>query len=178
MPQSFCTNAASSSQTLPYYSRVRAATKRLLSYSLMSVRPARGCWSVYNDTGNVIETHEHAGGFAPANGVWVPNGYVSGTALSTSATWNHASLAGLGLTPVRLTMSEGNNGQGQDKRLIPQGDQSRYTGEILLRTRPKTYHSIARELADPNASVNGSRSNPLGRTELWRRRRGHGRAKA
>ena len=39
--------------------------------------------------------------------------------------------------------------------LIPQGDQRRYTGEILLRTRPKTYHAIARELAEPNASVNG-----------------------
>jgi hypothetical protein len=52
-------------------------------------------------------------------------------------------------------MSEPNNGQMQDKRLIPQGDQRRYTGEILLRTRPKTYHAIARELAEPNASVNG-----------------------
>jgi hypothetical protein len=52
-------------------------------------------------------------------------------------------------------MMEPNNGQVQDKRLIPQGDQSRYTGEILLRTRPKTYRAIARELSEPNASVNG-----------------------
>jgi hypothetical protein len=52
-------------------------------------------------------------------------------------------------------MSEQNNGQTQDKRLIPQGDQRRYTGEILLRTRPKTYRAIVRELAEPNASVNG-----------------------
>jgi hypothetical protein len=56
---------------------------------------------------------------------------------------------------VRLNMVETNNGQTQDKRLIPQGDQRRYTGEILLRTRPKTYRAIVRELAEPNASVNG-----------------------
>src|SRR5215471_11174054 len=43
----------------------------------------------------------------------------------------------------------------KDKRLIPNGHQNRYTGEILLRTRPKTYRAIARELAEPNASVNG-----------------------
>jgi len=52
-------------------------------------------------------------------------------------------------------MSEPNKGKPQDKRLIPNGDQRRYTGEILRRTRPKTYHAIARELAEPNASVNG-----------------------
>src|SRR5262245_48578192 len=56
---------------------------------------------------------------------------------------------------VRLNMSEPNNRQIQERRLIPQGDQPRYTGEILLRTRPKTYRAIARELAEPNASVNG-----------------------
>jgi hypothetical protein len=52
-------------------------------------------------------------------------------------------------------MNDANNGQVQDKRRIPKGDQRRYTGEILLRTRPKTYRAIARELAEPNASVNG-----------------------
>ena len=52
-------------------------------------------------------------------------------------------------------MSKSNNGEMQDKRLIPQGDQRRYTGEFLLRTRPKTYRAIVRELAEPNASVNG-----------------------
>jgi len=56
---------------------------------------------------------------------------------------------------VRLNIIEANNGQAQGKRLIPSGDQRRYTGEILRRTRPKTYHAIARELAEPNASVNG-----------------------
>jgi hypothetical protein len=56
---------------------------------------------------------------------------------------------------VRLNMVEQNNRRTQGKRLIPQGDQRRYTGEILLRTRPKTYRAIARELAEPNASVNG-----------------------
>src|SRR6266700_8134528 len=52
-------------------------------------------------------------------------------------------------------MVETNNGLTQDKRLIPQGSQARYTGELLLRTRPKTYRAITRELAEPNASVNG-----------------------
>jgi len=52
-------------------------------------------------------------------------------------------------------MSEPNNGQSHEKRLLPLGHQNRYTGEILLRTRPKTYRAIARELAEPNASVNG-----------------------
>jgi hypothetical protein len=41
------------------------------------------------------------------------------------------------------------------KVLAPKGSQARYTGEILLRTRPRTYRAIARELAEPNASVNG-----------------------
>ena len=52
-------------------------------------------------------------------------------------------------------MSDPNNARPRDKRLIPQGDQRRYTGEILHRTRPQTYRTIARELAEPNASVNG-----------------------
>lgn len=51
-------------------------------------------------------------------------------------------------------MIEPNNGQ-QEQRLLPKGSQSRYTGEVLLRTRPKTYRAIVRELAEPNASVNG-----------------------
>jgi len=60
---------------------------------------------------------------------------------------------------VRLNMSEPNNGQAvspKDKRVLaPKGSQARYTGELLLRTRPKTYRAIVRELAEPNASVNG-----------------------
>src|SRR5262249_15456495 len=52
-------------------------------------------------------------------------------------------------------MSEHNNGELKGKRLIPNGDQRRYTGEVLRSTRPKTYRAIARELAEPNASVNG-----------------------
>src|SRR5438552_14538813 len=54
---------------------------------------------------------------------------------------------------------EPSNGQvlsTKDNRLLaPKGSQARYTGEILLRTRRKTYRSIVRELAEPNASVNG-----------------------
>jgi hypothetical protein len=48
-------------------------------------------------------------------------------------------------------MSEPNTGHA----LSPTQDhRPRYTGEILLRTRPKTYRAIVRELAEPNASVN------------------------
>jgi hypothetical protein len=60
---------------------------------------------------------------------------------------------------VRLNTSEPNNGQTlspNDNRLLaPKGSQARYTGELLLRTRPKTYRAIVRELAEPNARVNG-----------------------
>jgi hypothetical protein len=56
-------------------------------------------------------------------------------------------------------MIEANNGQSllpkDDRLLAPKGSQARYTGELLLRTRPKTYRAIMRELAEPNASVNG-----------------------
>ena len=49
-------------------------------------------------------------------------------------------------------MIEPNNGQA----LSPTRDnRPRYAGEILLTTRPKTYRAIVRELAEPNASVNG-----------------------
>jgi hypothetical protein len=58
-----------------------------------------------------------------------------------------------------LNMSEPNNGKAispKDNRLLaPKGSQARYTGELLLRTRPKTYRAIVRELAEPDASVNG-----------------------
>ena len=58
-----------------------------------------------------------------------------------------------------MNISEQNNGQAlspKDNRLLaPKGSQARYTGELLLRTRPKTYRAIVRELAEPNASVNG-----------------------
>jgi len=60
---------------------------------------------------------------------------------------------------VRLNKNQPNNGQAlspKDNRLLaPKGSQARYTGEILPRTRRKTYRSIVRELAEPNASVNG-----------------------
>jgi len=42
-------------------------------------------------------------------------------------------------------MSQSRNGQplsSKDKRLlVPKGSQARYTGELLLRTRPKTYRA-------------------------------------
>jgi hypothetical protein len=60
---------------------------------------------------------------------------------------------------VQANMIEPNNGQAlsrRDNRLFaPKGSQARYTGELLLRTRPKTYRAIVRELAEPKASVNG-----------------------
>ena len=58
---------------------------------------------------------------------------------------------------VRLNMSEPNNGQAllqQDKRLLPKGSPLRYTGETLLRTRPRTYRRVVTLLADPHWSVN------------------------
>jgi len=57
---------------------------------------------------------------------------------------------------VRLNMIEANNGQAlelPDKRLLPKGDQRRYTAETVLRTRPKTYRKIVHLLADPNWSA-------------------------
>src|SRR5262245_34889094 len=56
---------------------------------------------------------------------------------------------------VHANMTEPNEVQTHEKRPIPQGDQRRYTGAILLRTRPKTYRAIARERAEPDPSVNG-----------------------
>jgi hypothetical protein len=53
---------------------------------------------------------------------------------------------------VHLNMSEQNNGQ---LLSTTRDNRPRYTGELLLRTRPKTYRAIVRELAEPNASVNG-----------------------
>ena len=56
-------------------------------------------------------------------------------------------------------MTEPNNGEAlppeANRLLAPKGSQARYTGELLLRTRPKTYRAIVRELAEPNTSVNG-----------------------
>jgi hypothetical protein len=49
-------------------------------------------------------------------------------------------------------MIEPNSGQALS---TTQDARPRYTGELLLRTRPKTYRAIVRELAEPNASVNG-----------------------
>jgi hypothetical protein len=60
---------------------------------------------------------------------------------------------------VHVNMIEPTSGESlslKDNRLLaPKGSQARYTGELLLRTRPKTYRAIVRELAEPNASVNG-----------------------
>jgi len=53
-------------------------------------------------------------------------------------------------------MIEPNNGQAlsrHDTRLLPKGDQRRYTAETVLRTRPKTYRKIVHLLADPNWSA-------------------------
>jgi hypothetical protein len=58
--------------------------------------------------------------------------------------------------PVRLNMSEANNGQAlspSDQRLLPKGSRARYTAETVLRTRPKTYRKIVHLLADPNWSA-------------------------
>jgi hypothetical protein len=57
---------------------------------------------------------------------------------------------------VHANMIEPKNGHAlptQDKRLLPKGDQRRYTAETVLRTRPKTYRKIVHLLADPNWSA-------------------------
>ena len=59
--------------------------------------------------------------------------------------------------PVRLNMSERNNGQVLSTKdnglLAPKGSQARYTGEVLLRTRPRTYRKVVALLADPDWSA-------------------------
>jgi hypothetical protein len=53
---------------------------------------------------------------------------------------------------VRLIIMQSSNGQPltqQDERLLsPKGTQGRYTGEILLRTRPKTYRKVVQLLSE------------------------------
>ena len=42
----------------------------------------------------------------------------------------------------------------RDNRLLaPKGSQARYTGEVLLRTRPRTYRKVVALLADPDWSA-------------------------
>jgi len=53
-------------------------------------------------------------------GVVVPSGYVSGTALSSSATWNSATVASLGVTPGTYVWSWG-AGANQNFTLIIRG---------------------------------------------------------
>ena len=53
-------------------------------------------------------------------GVVVPSGYVSGTALSSSATWNSATVASLGVTPGTYVWSWG-AGANQNFALIIRG---------------------------------------------------------
>jgi hypothetical protein len=58
---------------------------------------------------------------------------------------------------VHLIIMQSSNGQmltRQDERLLlPKGSSGRYTGETLLRTRPRTYRKIVALLADPDWSV-------------------------
>jgi hypothetical protein len=54
-------------------------------------------------------------------------------------------------------MNEPNNGQAlslpKHNPALPNGHQTRYTAETVLRTRPKTYRKIVHLLADPNWSA-------------------------
>jgi hypothetical protein len=52
-----------------------------------------------------------------------------------------------------MQSSNGEHAPQQDKRLLPKGDQRRYTAETVRRTRPKTYRKAVRLLADPTWSV-------------------------
>ena len=53
-------------------------------------------------------------------------------------------------------MSEPDNGQAlsttRDNRLLPKGSPLRYTGQTLLRTRPRTYQKVVMLLANPDWS--------------------------
>jgi hypothetical protein len=57
-------------------------------------------------TGTVTTLIANLGG----QGLYVPNGYVSGSALSATATWNNQTLAGLGLTAGTYTYTWGSGG--------------------------------------------------------------------
>ena len=56
-----------------------------------------------------------------------------------------------------MNVIEANNDQAlspKDNRLLaPKGSQARYTGEVLLRTRPRTYRKVVALLADPDWSA-------------------------
>jgi hypothetical protein len=52
-----------------------------------------------------------------------------------------------------MQSSNGEHAPHQDKRLLPKGDQRRYTAETVRRTRPKTYRKAVQLLADPTWSV-------------------------
>jgi hypothetical protein len=52
-----------------------------------------------------------------------------------------------------IQSSNGEPAPQQDKRLLPQGDQRRYTAEIVRHTRPRTYRKAVQLLADPSWSV-------------------------
>ncbi len=59
-------------------------------------------------SGDVIE---FLGAYTPAVGgpnIWLPSGYVSGTELSSSATWDNATFASLGVTPGTFVWTWGN----------------------------------------------------------------------
>jgi hypothetical protein len=62
-------------------------------------------------TGSVFSASSGTGGFVGVNAtggiLLVPFGYVSGTSLSSSATWNNTTLAGLGLTTGTYTYTWG-----------------------------------------------------------------------
>jgi hypothetical protein len=51
-----------------------------------------------------------------------------------------------------MQSSDGEHAPQQDKRLVPKGDQRRYTAETVRR-RPKTYRKAVQLLADPTWSI-------------------------
>ena len=51
-----------------------------------------------------------------------------------------------------MQSSNGERALQQDKRLLPKGSPLRYTGETLLRTRPRTYRKVVMLLANPDWS--------------------------
>jgi hypothetical protein len=76
-------------------------------------------------SGDLIEfLGAYVSGFGGPN-IWLPSGYVSGSELSSSATWDNATFASLGVTPGSFVWTWGN------------GADQRFTLDIVNATVPE-----------------------------------------
>src|SRR5262249_18495251 len=96
------------------------------SFAILSVGPSAAPVSIYNGltgpasfgSGGAFFANSGSGDWVTVQGafgnLWVPQGYVSGTALSSSDTWNNATFASLGLTPGTYEWTWGDGGANQN----------------------------------------------------------------